>query len=217
MWIIFIVIVVVVAFWLWSKKSAGNTRHQFVNLLSKTMADRNQYLVRFPTWHEDRRMSGVLDASLKPLTTTTPPHRPEVLSEWLGASNTREDIATFLYHAEASGLSQSDQIAMAYDFTKALIDLDIIGDDTRADRIIAMHIATAIKLDHGQTIYDIPSVTPAEAESYFRRLGATEVTDGFPYLEMDIWFRNKKHGAQMYPNGYGEEGLPNLCVHANWN
>lgn len=141
-----------VAFWLWSKNAAGSTKRKFVHLVSKTMADRNQQIAKNPSWYRHRQSVDVLNATLKSITTTTSPHSPYILEEWLGASETTDDVSTFLHHAEAMGLSQPDQISLAYEFVRTLLNLDLIGEETSEDRKIALYLVTGFKRNEGQTV-----------------------------------------------------------------
>lgn len=50
------------------------------------------------------------------------------------------------------GLSQPDQISLAYEFVRTLLNLDLIGEETSEDRKIALYLVTGFKRNEGQTV-----------------------------------------------------------------
>lgn len=194
--------IAVAALWLWSVNGAKNSRNKVLTAVVRTIEDQVRNTPRLPSWHRDRQMTDLLERSLTPIPAQSSPFNPEIVREWLGSSLTRDDMLTFMHHAEALGFSQAEQVALAPEAAKAFLAQDLVKAPTIVDKMIMLRLVAATKTEHGQTILTLNEFAYPLVRRFFLDFGATDDRDDEAdyepmYLNCDFPFRDGTFSSSL--------------------
>jgi hypothetical protein len=200
--IVLIIVIAVAAFWLWSVNGAKKAKSRFLTAFVRAVQDQVRNTPRDPSWYLDTHMKELVEQALASVPSRSSPFDPDVVQEWLEASLTRDDIFTFMNHAEAVGFTPAEQVALAPDAAFAFLQQDVIKGLTILDKMILLRLVAAAKSCNGQTILTLKEFSYPLVHNLFVSFGGKDDRDeeldwGPMYLSCDFPFRDGTFPASL--------------------